>query len=103
MSPILFNILISDFHLVRRRDGKGKVRWGSEIGGGESVFPGVRSDIVLLTEDEGSMRSLLERLENYLDRKGLQLNTEKTKVVRFRREGGRLRKVEWMWKGNKRE
>lgn len=49
------------------------------------------------------MRSLLERLENYLDRKGLQLNTEKIKVVRFRKEGERLGKVEWMWKGKRRE
>jgi len=34
------------------------------------------------------MKSMLERLERYLDRKGLKLNVRNTKVLRFR-EGGR--------------
>jgi len=32
-------------------------------------------------------------LETYLDRKGLVLNTEKTKVIRFGRGRGRRKKV----------
>lgn len=47
------------------------------------------------------MRSTLERLEKYVDRKGLTVNREKTKVMRFRRGGGRMRKVSWLWKGEK--
>lgn len=43
--------------------------------------------MVLLAEDEGGMKSMVERLERYLDRKGLELNVEKTKVVRFRKGG----------------
>lgn len=39
-------------------------------------------DIVLLTEDEEGMRSIIGRLEKYLERKGLELNTNKTKVIR---------------------
>lgn len=35
-------------------------------------------DIVLLTEDEEKMRSIIGRLEKYLERKGLELNTNKT-------------------------
>lgn len=35
-------------------------------------------DIVLLTEDEEEMRSIIGRLEKYLERKGLELNTNKT-------------------------
>jgi len=34
------------------------------------------------------MKNMLERLERYLDRKGLKLNVRNTKVLRFR-EGGR--------------
>lgn len=56
-------------------------------------------DMVLLAEDEGSMRSMLGRLEEYLDRKGLEVNTEKTKVMRFRKGGGRMSRVRWLWKG----
>lgn len=39
-------------------------------------------DIVLLTEDEEGMRNIIGRLEKYLERKGLELNTNKTKVIR---------------------
>jgi len=60
-------------------------------------------DMVLLAEEEGEMRSMLERLERYLDRKGLELNAEKSKVLRFREGGGRLGKVSWRWKGKKLE
>lgn len=38
-------------------------------------------DIVLLTEDDEGMRSIIGRLEKYLERKGLELNTNKTKII----------------------
>lgn len=41
-------------------------------------------DIVLLAEEEDEMRSMMGRLEGYLGRKGLELNTGKTKIMRFR-------------------
>jgi len=44
------------------------------------------------------MRSMLERLETYLDRKSLEFNTEKTKIVRFQKGGRRRKKVDWLWK-----
>ncbi|KYN17871.1 hypothetical protein ALC57_09753 [Trachymyrmex cornetzi] len=44
------------------------------------------------------MRSMIQRLEGYVDRKGLKLNKEKTKIVRFRKGGGRNNKVDWRWK-----
>jgi len=31
------------------------------------------------------------------------VNTEKTKIMRFRREGGRVGKKDWRWKGKKLE
>lgn len=42
---------------------------------------------------------MIERLERYLERKGL--NVGKTRIVRFRKRGGRLGKVDWRWKGKK--
>lgn len=47
------------------------------------------------------MRSMMGRLEKYLGRKNLELNTEKTKIMRFRKGGGRLEKRGWRWKGRK--
>lgn len=50
-------------------------------------------DIVLMAEEEDEMRSMVEWLEGYLDRKGLEVNTEKIKILRFRR--GRMNKRDW--------
>ncbi|XP_071577986.1 uncharacterized protein [Temnothorax nylanderi] len=57
--------------------------------------------MVLLAEGEDEMRSMMERLERYLDKKRLELNAEKTKIMRFRRGGGRMVKKVWWWKGRK--
>lgn len=59
---------------------------------------GYADDLVILTEEEEGMRWLMKRLETYLDRKGLMLNAEKTKMIRFGRGGGgRRRRLRW-WK-----
>jgi len=47
-------------------------------------------NMVILVKKEQEMRSLLARLERYLKEKELELNEEKTKVMKFRR--GRKRK-----------
>lgn len=46
---------------------------------------------------------MLSRLEGYLEKKGLSLNEEKTKVMRFRKGGGRSKKIDWRWKGKRLE
>lgn len=45
-------------------------------------------DVVMLVENE-EMKSVIERLKQYLDRKKLETNTEKTKITRFRKGSGR--------------
>ena len=40
--------------------------------------------MILMVEEEGKMKSMLKRLERYLDKKRLELNVGKTKVLRFR-------------------
>lgn len=37
-----------------------------------------------MTEEEDEMRSMLKRLEEYLDKKELEVNTNKTKIMKFR-------------------
>lgn len=51
-------------------------------------------DVVLLAEGEDEMRSLIGRLEEYMEGKGLELNVGKTKVMRFKRGEGRMKKRE---------
>jgi len=48
-----------------------------------------------MAEGENEMRSMMERLKKYLEKKKVELNPDKTKIVRFRKGGGRERKKEW--------
>jgi len=63
---------------------------------------GYADDLMILAEEEEDMRRLMKRLETYLDRKGLVLNAEKTKVIRFGRRGEGRRRLRWWWKGDRR-
>jgi len=51
-------------------------------------------NIVKLVKKEKDIRSMLSRLERYIDEKKLELNKEKTRILRFFlfREGGGRRK-----------
>lgn len=95
LSPLLFNIVMADLE-----EELGKIRWGGvELEGRKWYSLVYADDVVLMAEDEDGMRSMLERLEGYLEGKKLELNTEKTKILRFRKGGGRLGKRKWRWKG----
>lgn len=43
------------------------------------------------------------RLESYANKKGLIVNPEKTKIMRFKRGVGRKKIINWRWKGKKLE
>lgn len=45
-----------------------------------------------MTERVEKIRSIEERLEEYLDRNDLEVNTEKTKIIRFRKRGRKVSK-----------
>lgn len=49
---------------------------------------GYADDIVLLAEDENEIKSMIGRLEKYVEKKKLEVNIDKTKIMRFRKEGG---------------
>lgn len=55
-------------------------------------------DMVLLAESEENMVHMIGKLEGYLDGKRVEINMEKTKVMRFRKGRGRLKRC----KGGKR-
>lgn len=93
MSSLLFNVLED----IEEALGKDKVG-GVKIGGEKLKVLGYADDLVLLAEEEEVMR-LLKRLEKYCGEKGLEVNTGKTKIIRFRRGGGRGSRLKWWWKG----
>lgn len=44
------------------------------------------------------MAHMLGKLEGYIDKKRLEVNVGKTKVMRFKEGGGRRKAVKWRWK-----
>lgn len=56
-------------------------------------------DLMELAENKEKMRSVIERLERYLDRKRLKVNTKKAKIMKFRKGGGKEEERDWRWKG----
>ncbi|XP_071577594.1 uncharacterized protein [Temnothorax nylanderi] len=99
LSPILFNLLIADIEEFIKKGGWGGIRLREE-----RIYTLMYADdIAVLAEEEQDMRSMISRLEGYLDMKGLTLSIEKTKIMRFRKGGGRKKKYDWRWKGKKLE
>lgn len=99
LSPLIFNLMTADLE-----EEMGRMKWGGvRLGGGRVYTLAYADDIVLLAEDEEGMRSMIERLERYMERKRLEVNTEKTKIMRFRRGGGRMARKVWRWKGRELE
>lgn len=56
-------------------------------------------NIVLLAKGEDKMKSMMGKLEKYIDGKGLTINAEKSRLLRFKKGRGRLKKIVWRWKG----
>lgn len=78
----------------------GRMKWGGVRLKGKRAYSLAYADnMVLLAEEEDEMRSMIGRLEEYLERKGLELNVSKTKVMKLRRGKGRMDKRVWKWKG----
>lgn len=47
----------------------------------------------MMTEDKEEMRGLMASLERYVEEKGFEFNTSKTKIMRYRKGGGRRKKI----------
>lgn len=77
--------------------------WRVKVKGRKVKVLGYADDLVILAKEEEEMRWLLKRFETYCDEKGLEVNTEKTKIIRFRSGGGRRSKLKWCWKGKELE
>lgn len=52
-------------------------------------------NIVLMAQGKKKLRNMFKRLENYLDKKKLMLNTRKTKGIRSIKERETLQKAKW--------
>lgn len=75
-----------DERLERR--GKG----GVEIGGKKLFVLMYADDAVLLAKEKGGVRLMIKELRVYLKGKGLEMNSGKSKIMRFGKRVGKRRK-----------
>lgn len=60
----------------------GKVKWKKVKVRGENIYIlSYADDMVLVAENKDKMRSMMGRLEEYLRKKELEINVNKTKIV----------------------
>ena len=87
MSPLLFNIFLSDLaKKLDTMDDKVKVN-NSEI---SALF--WADDIVLLSESENGLKGMLRVVEEYTSQNMLEINTDKTKIMIFNKTGRLMRR-----------
>lgn len=73
---------------------------GIKVGSRKIFSLAYADDIAIMAENVEIMKGMIRVLEKYVERKGLQVNVDKTKVMRCRKGGGRQKKVVWKW-GNR--
>lgn len=97
LSPMLFSLFTADLEEEMKKGLRGGI-----VVGGERIWSlAYADDIVLVAKEEEDMAEMMRRLERYLKGKKLRLNTEKSKIIRFRKGGGRSKEVVWKWKGER--
>lgn len=94
---LVFTLLTAD---VEDEMKKGQID-GVQIGKKRFWTLAYADDLVMLAKSEESMRELMKRMKRYIRKKKLLLNTEKSKMICFRRRGGRRKKIEWKWEDQK--
>jgi hypothetical protein len=97
LSPSLFAAFIGDIEEMFRKGQAGGV-----VVGKEKVWSLAYSDdLVVLAKEEKGMKEMLGNMEKYMRRKKLTVNVEKSKMMVFRKGGGRRKINEWRWEKDK--
>ena len=92
LSPLFFSLLIDDIDEIWVRQNEE----GTVIGKEKIFAMKFADDVVLLADETEDLRSMLTRLEKYVDRNKLTVNIKKTKILIFKK--GRRNKVEKKFK-----
>ena len=93
LSPSLFTLYLADIEetMAKAQDG------GLIIGGKKFWTLAYADDVVILAKDKRDLENMIKTLFNYLKRKKLTLNVQKSKVMVFKKGGRRAIYNKWMW------
>lgn len=88
LRPLVYSILIADLEKEME-----KIKWSGIWIREKRIYSlAYADDIVLLAEDEDKMKSMIGRMEDYMDKKKLEVNVKKAEIMRFKKGGGRIKK-----------
>ena len=90
LSPMLFNIVFADLEKRMRRCQEAGLMLGRE----KILLITYADDGALLAGSAEGLQEIVERFGRYVERKGLRINVEKSKVMRFRKGAGRWNEME---------
>ncbi len=93
LSPLLFNLFIADLEEWLRGNQDG----GTVMGNFKVWLIEYADDMVLVAEEPKQMQGMLYSLGRYLEKKGLELNYEKSKIQIFKKGGKRAKAERWCW------
>lgn len=96
LSPALFSLFIEDLELFLQNDQT----CGLTFDDITFILMLFADDMVILGKDKDDLQTSLHLLETYCHKWGLQVNTDKTKIVVFRKRGGLLNDEAWTYKGS---
>ena len=97
LSSTLFTIYISEIVEMFKRAQAGGVVIGKE----KVWCLAYADDMVFLSNKERGMKKIIKNAERYIRKKKLEVNTEKTKMVIFKKGGRRAKEIEWKWEGKR--
>ena len=95
--PTLFNVVFAD---LERKMSRCHVA-GLKIGRGKVWTITYVDDGALVAGSQEGLQEIVEWFERYVEKKGLRISTEKSKVMRFWRGARRWRKMEIRWRREK--
>ena len=96
LSPILFNLYISEIEEVLRKGQDGGVVIGRE----KVWMLAYADDMVLFARSMSEMKVMIKRVERYMDKRDMVVNVGKTKWMKFRNKGRKGRDECLNWKGS---
>lgn len=93
MSSTLFSLYTADLEKKLERGQAG----GVVIGNVKIWLLAYADDIVLLAKSPEEMKEMMRRMKRYLEKRDLVLNTNKSKLMVFKKERGTKKKEKWKW------
>ena len=88
LSPLLFNLFIADLHKFLQIDCQSPELDKTSI---DCLM--YADNLLLMSETETGLQRILDRFGEYCDKWGMEVNTDKTKIMKFSGNGHRCKTV----------